>query len=296
MQKLIDDFCDYLRLEGKSELTIRSYRMDLEQFRDFLSESSANVLPEDIDVLNIRAFLKELNGRGLTNHSISRKISSLSAWFKFLIRQNLRTDNPMRKIRRPKVQKKLPNFFSEEEMLTLLRVPDVSTPVGLRNRAIFELLYSSGLRLMELANIRLTDVDYRRALVRVWGKGNKERSVPIGSYALDMLKKYLKVRDKLAREHSSDRLFLTVRGNDFDSKQLNVILMRYIALIAREKGYSPHSIRHSFATHMLSRGADLNALKELLGHANLSTTEIYTHVSLEDIKAAYEKGHPRSGE
>ncbi|MDI3504667.1 MAG: integrase/recombinase XerD [Candidatus Cloacimonadota bacterium] len=202
----------------------------------------------------------------------------------------------MIRIRRPKYERKLPRFFSEEEMSVLLRIPDTSTKIGVRNRAILEILYSCGLRLSELAGLRLMDIDQGKKIIRVIGKGNKQRLVPLGSYALQALQDYLKLRPQFEQSYSSDKVFLTHTGKDFDRIQLRTILMRYIQLIAREKGYSPHTIRHSFATHLLARGADLRTIQEMLGHSELSTTEIYTHLSLEDIKEAYEKGHPRSGE
>jgi site-specific recombinase XerD len=202
----------------------------------------------------------------------------------------------MDKIKRPKFEKGLPHYFTEEEMLILLNLPDQSSIYGVRNRAILELLYSSGLRISELADLELNDIDLKRALVRVKGKGNKERIVPIGKPAIEAIEAYLPVRDKLKQEYSSHKLFLTKSGKDFDHRQLFKILHHYFQIIARQKGYSPHTIRHSFATHLLSRGADLRALQEMLGHSNLETTAIYTHLTLDDIKKAYLKGHPRGKE
>ena len=181
-------------------------------------------------------------------------------------------------------------------MPLLMRIPDTSDIFGVRNLAMLELLYSCGLRLMELANLKLEDVDFRRRVIRVMGKGNKQRVIPFGSKALDALKQYLGKRELLAHEDSSTKVFLTKSGKAFARRQLHTILSHYMDLIAREKGFSPHTIRHSFATHLLARGADLRAIQELLGHSKLSTTEKYTHLTLEQIKEAYEKGHPRSGE
>lgn len=296
MQDWIDKHIQYLSLEGKSKCTQDGYRLDLEQFMRFLQESFGEPDPRLLSTLQIRAFLTWLAEQPDCNRTLARKMAALNSWFKYLKREGLRGDNPMQKIRRPKSEKKLPRFFSEEEMETLIRIPDLSSSYGVRNRAIFELLYSCGLRLMELSGLELKDIDHRKGILKVWGKGNKQRIVPIGTPAMEAVQEYLKLRPSFCTEQSSNKLFLTRSGKDFDTKQLHIILMRYINLIAREKGYSPHTIRHSFATHLLSRGADLRAIQELLGHANLSTTEVYTHVSLEDIKAAYEKGHPRSGD
>ena len=199
----------------------------------------------------------------------------------------------MEKLKRPKYEKPLPKVFTEEEVRNLLAIPDCSSRFGIRNRAILETLYSSGLRLMELAGIKLSDLDLNKALLRITGKGNKQRIVPVGSQALKAIREYLKVRPDFTSENSPNNLFLTRSGKAFNSKQLDIILRAYFELIAQAKGYTPHTLRHSFATHMLSRGADLRAIQELLGHSQLSTTQVYTHVSLEDIKEAYKKGHPR---
>ena len=297
MQELIREFLQHISLEGKSKNTVSSYQLDLEQFQQFLQENFGENYPIGmINAIHIRGFLTWLNERPDCNRTLARKMAALNSWFKYLKVKGYRSDNPMQKIRRPKFEKKLPKFFSESEIDILFSIPDAETKVGVRNRAIFELIYSCGLRLMETAGISLYDLDLKKGLLRVTGKGNKQRIIPIGSRALSALRDYLRIRPHFLRPGSTERLFLTHRGKDFDTAQLHVILMRYIELIAREKGYSPHTLRHSFATHLLSRGADLRAIQELLGHANLSTTEVYTHVSLEDIKAAYEKGHPRSGE
>ncbi|MFA7543086.1 MAG: tyrosine recombinase [Candidatus Cloacimonadaceae bacterium] len=294
MQNTIDSFCETLSLKGKSPATIEGYRIDLEQFLGFLSERFPAPDPATLGKIQIRSFMKYLADKGLTNSSLARKHSSLSEWFKYLKISKIRSDNPMQQIRRPKVAKALPKFFSEEEMESLLRIPDTDTWVGLRNKAIFELLYSCGLRISELANLALKDLDPHKRLIKVWGKGNKQRLIPVGKPALGALNAYLVRRHEVLNPDSSEKIFLSYRGKDLDRQQLNIILKRYLLLIANESGYSLHTIRHTFATHLLNRGADLNAIKELLGHANLSTTEIYTHVSLEDIKEAYEKGHPRA--
>lgn len=296
MNKWIQKHLDQLSVEGKSPHTISAYRIDLQQFESFLESEFGSIQIAEIAAIHIRGFLRWLSEMQDSNRTLSRKLSTLASWFKYLKIQGIIKDDPMRKIRRPKYEKKLPKFFSEEEMQILLRIPDTSSKFGLRNRAILELLYSCGLRLAELAGLRLRDVDQHKKLIRVMGKSNKQRLIPVGSFALQSLNEYLALRPSFLTEDSSNKVFLTRSGKDFNTAQLNIILMRYIALIAREKGYSPHAIRHSFATHLLANGAEIEAIQEMLGHANLSTTEIYTHLSLEDIKEAYEKGHPRSGE
>ncbi|MCK9557885.1 MAG: tyrosine-type recombinase/integrase [Candidatus Cloacimonetes bacterium] len=296
MKEWIEKHRQYLKLEGKSQHTLDAYQSDLEQFASFLLESFQLQNPADIQKLHIRAFLQWLSGLPDCNRSLARKLASLNSWFKFLKYRGLRSDNPMRGIRRPKFEIPLAKVFSEEEMELLLKIPDTSDIFGIRNLAMLELLYSCGLRLMELANLSLEDIDFRRRIIRVMGKGKKQRMIPVGSKAFDALKQYLEKRNMLVYEYSSNRVFLTKSGKDFDRTQLNRILSRYLDLIARDKGYSPHTIRHSFATHLLSRGAELRVIQEMLGHSKLSTTEIYTHLTLEEIKEAYEKGHPRSKE
>ncbi|GAB1468185.1 tyrosine recombinase XerC [Candidatus Cloacimonadota bacterium] len=296
MKNSIKLYCDHLALEGKSPHTIEAYRLDLDQLHAFVTHffEDDEVPVQGITVLNIRDFLRYLNEKPDCNRSLARKSASLSGFFRFCKLKGLITDSPMDKIKRPKFEKPLPKCFTEEEVRNLLAIPDTSSPFGIRNRAILETLYSCGLRLMELAGIRMNDLELKRGLLRVKGKGNKERIIPVGSYALAAIAEYLPEREKLKTEASPDRLFLTKSGKAFDTVQLDTILKRYFALIARAKGYTPHTLRHSFATHMLARGADLRAIQELLGHAQLSSTEIYSHVSLEDIKKAYNKGHPRS--
>lgn len=298
MEKYIADFCNYLALEGKSPRTITAYMLDLEQFHSFIQRYFENgeVDIKGITVLNIRDFFRFLNEKPDCNRSLARKSAALNSFFRYCKRSGFIQNNPMEKIKRPKYEVPLPKFFTEEEVRTLLSIPDTDSPFGIRNKAILETLYSSGLRISELAGIRLQDIDLKRGLIRVTGKGNKQRIVPLGSYAIEAINNYLKVRPQFMRENNPDLLFLTKSGKAFDTKQLDIILKRYFELVAKAKGYSPHSLRHSFATHLLSRGADLRAIQELLGHSLLSTTETYTHISLEDIKEAYKKGHPRSKE
>jgi len=291
-------YLDHLKLQGKSARTIEGYKLDLGQLFTHLRDSfpDQEISLREIDLLMLRDFLRWLSDKDDVNRSIARKMAALGSFFKWCKLEGLIETDPMARIKRPRFQKKLPHFFTEEEMIVLLRILDTEDKFGIRNRAILELIYSSGLRLMEVCNLKLSDLDLRKGLVRVLGKGNKTRIVPVGKPALDAIQSYLAIRNGFVRGQDIDSLFLTKSGKAWDSKQLNLILMKYIALVAQQKGYSPHSIRHSFATHLLSRGADLKAIQEMLGHARLSTTEIYTHVTLEDIRIAYNKGHPRGKE
>ena len=297
MEKELQSYLEHLRVEGKSPNTVTAYRSDLSQFQAYI----AHFFPGEIQVRGIttqmvRDWMRNLHDGGVGNRSMARKLAALQGFFSHLRSFGRIEVNPMDKVRRPKFEMALPKFFSEEEMLTLLRIPDLDSIFGIRNRAILELLYASGIRIEELAGLRLVDLNLKRGLVKVWGKGGKERMVPIGKAAIEAIQNWLERRPELVREHSSDRLFLTKGGRDFDGRQLNTILDQYFNLVAQKKGYSPHTLRHSFATHLLARGADLRAVQEMLGHANLETTAIYTHVTTEDLKKAYRKGHPRGGE
>lgn len=296
MEKIIEQYINNLRLEGKSEHTILGYKLDIEQFHQFLLPffEGSTISINDIQIIQIRDFMRHLHDKPDCNRSLARKMAALKSFFQYCKNQDMIPANPMDKLKRPKFEKKLPKFFSEDEIDLLLGIPDLDTPVGVRNRAILELIYSSGLRIGEIVKIKLGDIDLKRKLVKVTGKGNKQRIVPMGHSAVESIQAYQKIRSGFDPDHSRDLLFLTFTGKPFDFKQLNTILQRYISLIAQQKGYSPHTLRHSFATHMLARGADLRAIQEMLGHSNLSTTEIYTHVTLEDIKSAYHKGHPLS--
>jgi len=298
MTELIDKFVENLRLEGKSINTQYGYRLDLEQLYKFLQpffpNSKVNV--KEITILMVRDWLRSLHDKPDKNRSLARKSASIKMFFRYLKRQGIIDKNPTEKMETPKFEKPLPRFFTEEEINLLLKIPEADTKFGIRNRAIFELIYSSGLRIGEVCSILLRDLDLKNCLLRVKGKGNKERIVPVGRPAIETIRTYLSVRSAFDPEGSEEHLFLTRSGKSFYNRQLNIILQRFIRLIALQKGYSPHTIRHSFATHLLKNGADLRAIQQMLGHANLSTTEIYTHVTLEDIKEAYHKSHPRAKE
>lgn len=298
MQQHIDKFLENIRIEGKSVNTQYGYRLDLEQFGKFIAPFFINgeIIVQDVTVLMVRDFLRELHDKPDKNRSLARKTASLKMFFRYLKRQGIIDKNPVDKMDTPKYEKPLPKFFSEEEINLLLKIPEEDTKFGIRNRAIFELIYSSGLRIGEVCGILLRDLDSKNYLLRVKGKGNKERIVPVGRPAMATIQIYLSIRASFDPKGKEDHLFLTKSGKPFYNRQLNIILLHYIRLIASQKGFSPHTIRHSFATHLLQKGADLRAIQQMLGHSNLSTTEIYTHVTLEDIKEAYHKAHPRARE
>lgn len=298
MHDYIDKFIENIRIEGKSVNTQYGYRLDLEQFNKFLIPffPDGKVEVKEISTLMVRDFLRDLHDKPDKNRSLARKTASLKMFFRYLKLQHIIDKNPVEKMDTPKFEKPLPKFFTEEEINLLLRIPEADTKFGIRNRAIFELIYSSGLRIGEVCNVLLRDLDLKNCLLRVKGKGNKERIVPVGRPAIQSIGNYLSIRPTFDPEGREDHLFLTKSGKPFYNRQLNIILQHFIRLIALQKGYSPHTIRHSFATHLLKNGADLRAIQQMLGHENLSTTETYTHVTLEDIKEAYHKSHPRSKE
>lgn len=295
MRNDLENYLQYIRAEAKSPCTLIAYERDLRQFESYLQRffEGGEVRSDGIDVQMIRDWLRWLHDGKVGNRSLARKIAALNSFFRYLKLSGRVSKNPMDSIKRPKFEKKLPHYFTEKEIRALLAAPGRESLIGVRDCAILELLYSSGLRISELAELRLNDIDLNRGLMRVVGKGSKERIVPVGSQAVSAIRDYLPARAKLRTEESSERLFLTKSGKDFDQRQLTNILDKYFRRIALQKGFSPHTLRHSFATHLLARGADLRAVQEMLGHANLQTTEIYTHVTLEDVKKAYKKGHPR---
>jgi integrase/recombinase XerC len=298
MQQLIEKYIENIRIEGKSLNTQISYRLDLEQFDKFAAKffPAGETDAKQVSILMVRDFLRELHDKPDKNRSLARKTASIRGFFRYLKRMGIIEKNPLDKMETPRFEKPLPKFFSEEEINLLLKIPEADTKFGIRNRAIFELIYSSGLRISEVCNILLQDIDTKNSLLRVKGKGNKERIVPIGRPALQAIQTYLSIRPAFDPEGKDAHLFLTKSGKPFYDRQMNIILMHFIRLIARQKGYSPHTIRHSFATHLLKNGADLRAIQSMLGHSSLSTTETYTHVTLEDIKEAYHKSHPRARE
>lgn len=296
IQNIIEEYLQYLKALGKSENTLAAYRRDLNQFRDFLfSKYDKDLLISHIDRYIIRDFMGYLyEEMSNTNRSISRKLTALKGIFKYCLTHNYIDKNPTLTMKNPKYEKKIPQYFSEEDMDFLLSLPNLSSKFGVRNLALLELFYSSGLRISEMIILTLRSIDFNNQIVKVLGKGNKSRLVPIGSKALQAINNYLAIRHSFLSDFSGDILFLSKSGRPLSRKELATILNQYLKLVGQKKGYSPHTLRHTFATHMLSHGADLRAIQEMLGHANLSTTEIYTHVSLRDLTKAVNDLHPRS--
>ncbi len=295
MQSAIDEFIKRQKSGGLSQNTLTAYNRDLDQLSKFLQRYFEKEIELDqITRMFLRDFLRHLSMNGRSNRTLARKVTTIKNFFRYCEKEKLITKNPAAKLKIPKFEKKLPKHFTEHEIEDLLSIPDQNSKFGIRNKAILELIYSCGLRISEVCDCSIKQFDLNEKLVRIRGKGNKERIVPIGRKAVQAIKKYLKLRNQFVSKFSDSSLFLSKSGKPISANVMRSILERYILLVARTKGYSPHSIRHSFATHLLEHGADLRAVQEMLGHSNLSTTEIYTHLSLRDLKKVYEQAHPRS--
>lgn len=296
MQEAIEKFIRTLLSRGLSKHTIKAYESDLLQLNGFLEKyfEDGKIDINEITRLFLRDYLRDLSIKGRNNRTLARKSTTIKSFFHFCERNEFIEKNPAMNMQIPRFEKQLPKFFTEKEMEDLLNIPDLSSRFGVRNKAILELIYSCGMRISEVAHCKINKIDLTEKTIRIIGKGNKERIVPVGKMAIRAVKNYVKIRNQFESRESDDSLFLSKSGKPLSSDELREILDRYIILVAKTKGYSPHSIRHSFATHLISRGADLRAVQEMLGHSNLSTTEIYTHLSIKDLKKVYEQAHPRS--
>ncbi|MDD4953469.1 MAG: tyrosine recombinase XerC [Candidatus Omnitrophica bacterium] len=289
MEKYIEKFIRYLEIEKNySRHTILNYRLDLKSFQEFLGPIEL----EKIDYLTLRKYLAALREKSLASRSIARRLSALRSFFRFLARDGYLKVNPILSISSPKSEKHLPQFMTEEEVKKLIEsafAKNDSDLRGLRDRAVLETFYSTGIRISELAALSLDDVDFIGGVVTVKGKGKKERMVPIGDTATMAIRKYLQKRKK-----ESPALFLNRSARRITDRGIRNIVGKYIRLAGLKSKVCPHTFRHSFATHLLNRGADLRTVQELLGHANLATTQIYTHLTTERLKSVYDKAHPRA--
>ncbi|ODS30884.1 MAG: site-specific tyrosine recombinase [Candidatus Scalindua rubra] len=312
IDKLTKEFIARLKHErGFSEHTVRAYQKDLAQFDSFLKVEKCKSL-KHISHLLLRKYLAILRSRNYSKTTIARKLASLRSFFKFLNREGELVSNPFEVLRTPKQTKKLPHFLSIKDAEDLLKTPAKPSPtpgmtpndiksMGLRDKAILETLYSAGIRVGELVNLDESDVDFFGGMIKVRGKGKKERLAPIGSYAIKAVKEYIDSRSKHKRTgkreeslQKSQPLFINKFGGRLTARSVARSLDKYLKMTGVNPITSPHTFRHSFATHLLDRGADLRSVQELLGHSNLSTTQIYTHVTTERLKQVYEKSHPRS--
>ncbi len=311
----LKQFLDHLRLNRNlSPHTLRAYDSDLSQYLEFLtghlSKPASAIDPRAIDAQAVRAFLDSLHRRGSSRASVARRVSALRAFGRWLLREGHIDADPALLVGAPKVEQKLPTHLDTKEVVGMIEAADVSTPLGRRDRAILELFYASGLRLSELVGIDLEDLNLSARVVRVAGKGGKERIVPFNNSTAKAIKAYLKHRGGAVpvppaakqrnrpatsnQQPTTDPLFLNYRGGRLSTRSVDRVVRRYAREAATRLGVSPHALRHSFATHLLQAGADLRAIQELLGHSRLSTTQRYTHLDATTLLAQYKKAHPKA--
>jgi integrase/recombinase XerC len=321
---IIQEFLNYLQFEKHfSEHTAKCYGADLEQFSDFIAGrlepsaqdrngsdfstggQTATAVETQVDVAQLllavdidsaRRYLAYLNERNYSKSTEARKLATLRSFYKFLVRRNYIKSNPVIAVRTPKQEKKLPKFLEYEQVQRLLNTPEINTWLGARDRAMLETLYSTGLRVSELVGLNMDDVDFLGEVVHVRGKGKKERIAPIGSSALQSIQRYIEFRNKRAQSDSgfdSKVLFVNKHGKRLSTRSVRRKMDKYLVMAGLDPAISPHTLRHSFATHMLNNGADLRSVQELLGHQSLSTTQIYTHLTTRKLKDVYESAHPR---
>ncbi len=298
MQNEIRKFLEYLELERNcSQRTIGAYEDALYEFYSFILNLKGQADVQKIDRTIIRDYLAHLHSKGLKKTSISAKLSAVKSFFKFLLKLKIISSNPTIGFSL-KTERSLPVFLEEDKIEKLMNLPDLKTEEGVRDRAILEFLYSTGVRVSELCGLNIDDVDFANETVKVLGKGGKFRIVPFGRKAREALKLYLKIRNKFTTSKQSDddrkALFISKNGQRITKSEVYQIVSKYISAVADLEKKGPHVLRHSFATHLLNHGADIMAVKELLGHSSLSTTQRYTHVSIEHLKKTYKLAHPRS--
>jgi integrase/recombinase XerC len=310
---LVRQFLDYLRLEKHfSDYTIKSYGADLIQFTQFLdgaigrgpgntkpmpsSEETSDQRQLKCDPLTIREFLNYLYGQNYTKSTTARKLATLRSFYKFVIRRGMLSVNPLSTIRTPKQEKRLPKCLDLEQVQKLLEAPGDGDLLSARDKAMLEVLYSSGIRVSELVELEQTDIDLQEGVLRVRGKGRKDRLTPIGSQAIKALQRYFELRsvEIKCQGPQANRVFLNKHGKSLSTRSVRRKLDKYLLTAGLDPGISPHTLRHSFATHLLNNGADLRSVQELLGHQSLSTTQIYTHLTTQRMKEVYDSAHPRA--
>jgi integrase/recombinase XerC len=291
-----ESFLQYLKIEKRySPHTVRSYQNDLDQFFSFLSENEMPVNPGEITSHQVRAWIVNLMEHNISSVSVHRKISCLRVFFRYLRKEGVIRNDPLEKVVLPKRKKQLPQFVGEEALDTLLDSNNFGDDFsGIRNRTIIEMLYLTGMRRAELIGLHNNDIDLREATVKVTGKRNKQRIIPLAKPFVTRLEEYIRLRDDVMENDNDGWFFITDKGNKLYDRYVYDIVKGYLSMVTTIEKKSPHVLRHTFATHMLNHGADLNAIKEFLGHASLSATQVYTHNTFEKLKKIYKQAHPRA--
>ncbi|MBX8992452.1 MULTISPECIES: site-specific tyrosine recombinase XerD [Staphylococcus] len=295
MDEIIEEYLKFIQLEkGLSENTIGAYRRDLKKYQDYLEEEKISHI-DFIDRQTIQVCLGDLHDKGASAKSIARFISTIRSFHQFALREKYAAKDPTVLIETPKYERRLPDVLEVDEVIRLLETPDMSKNNGYRDRAMLELLYATGMRVTELINLKVEDVNLIMGFVRVFGKGNKERIVPLGETIIDILETYIEtVRPQLLKKTVTDNLFLNLHGKPLSRQAIWKMIKQNGVKAEIFKTLTPHTLRHSFATHLLENGADLRAVQEMLGHADISTTQLYTHVSKSQIRKIYNQFHPRA--
>ncbi len=293
--ELLEQFLNYLSIEkGLRPKSLEAYKRDLQDWIQFAEERGRTVNSSSIDSV-LSLFIVDMHDKGLSPRSMARKSSALKGFYKFLLREGHIDSDPTTLLERPKIGRPLPKVLSPQEMNDILRQPDIKTPLGLRDKAMLELLYATGIRESELISLKMGSINFEAEFLTVTGKGGKERIVPVGDYALNAIKDYLKLgRNQLCKDITERTLFLNPVGKPISRMGIWKIIKKYSLMAGITREVSPHIFRHSCATHMLEGGAGIMAVQEMLGHADVSTTQIYTHLTTKDLKEIHEKTHPRA--
>ena len=295
MESYVNEFINYLAVErGLAQNTLESYGRDLRQFQTFLQKSQLDFL-RNSNRDTILSYLNNLQVKGRAVSTISRNLAAIKSFYQYLVRERHLEKDPAVNLESPKLEKKLPKILSIAEVEELLKQPNTFQPTGLRDKAMLELLYATGIRVSELINLNISDVNLDMGYIKCYGKGAKERIVPLGSIAAKCVQEYInKGRPKLVRTYEESSLFVNHHGNRLTRQGFWKIIKKYAFEANITKDITPHTLRHSFATHLLENGADLRSVQEMLGHADISTTQIYTHVTKNHLKEVYDKTHPRA--
>ena len=295
MEGFVSEFINYLAVErGLAQNTLESYGRDLRQFQSYLQTSQMDIL-KDSSRSTILTYLNSLHNKGRAVSTISRNLAAIKSFYQYLVREKYLEKDPAANLESPKLEKKLPKILTVQEVEELLKQPDTILPAGLRDKAMLELLYATGIRVSELISLNISDINLDMGYIKCFGKGSKERIVPLGSIAARCVQDYVgRGRNKLVRTYEESALFVNHHGNRLTRQGFWKIIKKYAHEARIVKEITPHTLRHSFATHLLENGADLRSVQEMLGHADISTTQIYTHVTKNRLKEVYDKAHPRA--